>query len=132
MAVVQDSDFGAARNPFALYCKAKGLAARTLETYLASVDELGAFLAQSGPGEGIPSPQDIRAFVASLLDRSLAKTTISIRMHSVRCFFNFLVREEVITTSPMASVEIPRLPTRYPEVLTGAPCCLPKAVTCPG
>ncbi len=120
MAVVHEPDFGAARDLFALYCKAKGLSVRTLETYLASIDELGTFLAQSGRGGGIPLPQDIRAFVASLLDRSLARTTISIRLRSVRCFFNFLAREEVIGTSPMASVEIPRLPTRYPEVLTEA------------
>jgi len=118
MAVVQEPSFGEARDLFALYCRAKGLSARTLETYLASIDELGSFLAQSGRGEGIPSPQDIRAFVVSLLDRSLARTTISIRMRSVRCFLNFLVREEVITASPMACVEIPRLPCKYPEILT--------------
>jgi len=94
MAVVHEPDFGAARDLFALYCKAKGLSARTLETYLASIDELGTFLAQSDRGDGIPLPQDIRAFVASLLDRSLARTAISIRLRSVRCFFNFLAREE--------------------------------------
>ncbi len=100
MAVVQEPDFGAARDLFALYCKAKGLSVRTLETYLASIDELGTFLAQSDCGDGIPLPQDIRAFVASLLDRSLARTTISIRLRSVRCFFNFLAREEIIAQAP--------------------------------
>jgi hypothetical protein len=83
MAVVHEPDFGAARDLFALYCKAKALSLRTLETYLASIDELRAFLAQPGRGGGIPLPQDIRAFVASLLDRSLARTTISIRLRSV-------------------------------------------------
>jgi len=120
MAVVQEPTFGAARDLFAMYCKSKGLSIRTLETYLSSVDELGTFLAQSGRGDGIPSPQDIRAFVASLLDRSLARTTISIRMRSVRCFFSFLAREEIIGTNPTANVEIPRLPTRYPEILAEA------------
>jgi site-specific recombinase XerD len=120
MAVVHEPHFGAARDLFALHCKAKGLSIRTLETYLSSIDELGTFLTQSDCGDSIPLPQDIRAFVASLLDRSLARTTISIRLRSVRCFFNFLAREEIIATSPMASVEIPRLPARYPEVLTEA------------
>lgn len=83
MAVVHESGFGAARDLFALHCKAKGLSVRTLETYLASIDELGTFLAQSDRGDGIPLPQDLRAFVASLLDRSLARTTISIRLRSV-------------------------------------------------
>jgi len=120
VAVADEPSFGQARGLFALYCKAKGLSARTLETYLASVDELGAFLAQSGRGDAIPTTQDIRAFVASLLGRSLARTTISIRLRSIRCFFNFLAREEAIDTNPMAGVEIPRLPGRYPEVLTEA------------
>jgi hypothetical protein len=62
MAVVHEPDFGAARDLFALYCKAKRLSVRTLETYLASIDELGTFLAQSDRGDGIPLPQDIRAF----------------------------------------------------------------------
>ena len=79
MAVVQEPSFREARDLFAMYCKAKGLSTRTLETYLASVDELGSFLAQSDRGGGIPLPQDIRAFVALLFDRSLAKATIRIR-----------------------------------------------------
>jgi len=120
MAVVQEPSFGEARCLFALYCKAKGLSARTLETYLSSIDELGAFLAQSCCEDGIPRTQDIRAFVASLLDRSLAKATISIRLRAVRCFFSFLEREEIVCTNPMASVEIPRVPTSYPEILTEA------------
>jgi len=86
VAVADEPSFGQARGLFALYCKAKGLSARTLETYLASVDELGAFLIQAGQGDSLPEPQNIRAFIASLLDRSLAKSTISIRMRSVRCF----------------------------------------------
>jgi len=54
MAVVHEPHFGAARDLFALYCKAKGLSVRTLQTYPASIDELGTSLAQSGRGGGIP------------------------------------------------------------------------------
>jgi site-specific recombinase XerD len=39
-------------------------------------------------------------------------------MRAIRCFYSFLAREEIIETNPMARVEIPKVPMRYPEVLS--------------
>jgi len=39
-------------------------------------------------------------------------------MRSVRVFANFLEREGMVETSPMAGVEIPRVPQSFPTVLT--------------
>jgi len=120
MALFLDVDFDAAREMFYLYCRSKGLAERTLQTYFASLAELRAFLALSVDPPQLPSGQDLRSFVAHLLDRGLARTTISIRMRAIRSFCGFLARDGICPSSPMVGVAIPKTPLRYPEVLTEA------------
>jgi len=103
---------------FLLYCKSKGLAERTVETYALALNSLKAFLAQEGSPPPIPSPHQLRAFIVHMLDRGLSRTTISIRMRAIRAFLSFLVREGFIEKSPMENVEIPKVPKQYPRVLT--------------
>jgi len=120
MMLFSDMDFDHARGVFYLYCRSKGLAERTLQTYFSSIDELRAFLAKSDSGPRLPGAHELRGFVAHLLDQGLARTTISIRMRAIRSFCNFLAREGIVPSSPMAGVAVPKVPSRYPEVLTGA------------
>lgn len=103
---------------FTLYCKSKGLAERTLETYSYALRELRAFLAVSGGSPPIPGPQDLRSFTSSMLERGLARGTIRIRLRAIRCFCGFLEREGFVETSPFHTVEIPKVPIRYPEIIT--------------
>jgi integrase/recombinase XerD len=120
MAVFSELAFDDARQVFYLYCRSKGLAERTLQTYFSSIDELRAFLAKSDSVPRLPGAHTLRGFVAHLLDQKLARTTISIRMRAIRSFCNFLAREGIVPSSPMAGVAVPKVPSRYPEVLTGA------------
>jgi integrase/recombinase XerD len=120
MTVVSELCFDDARQVFYLYCRSKGLAERTLQTYFSSIGELRAFLAKSDSVAQVPSAHELRSFVAHLLDQGLARTTISIRMRAIRSFCNFLAREGIVPSSPMAGVPVPKVPSRYPEVLTGA------------
>jgi integrase/recombinase XerD len=120
MAAFSELDFDDARRVFLLYCRSKGLAERTLQTYFSAIDGLRAFLAGPGCVQPLPGTHELRSFVAHLLDQGLARTTISIRMRAIRAFCNFLAREGIVPSSPMAGVAVPKVPSRYPEVLTGA------------
>ena len=51
-----------------------------------------------------------------ILDRALERRIIRVRMSSIRCFRNFLERVGIVGVNPMASVDIPKAPLRYPEV----------------
>ncbi len=82
-------DLAEASRLFDLYCKMKRLAERTVHSY-----------------------------IAHMLERGLARGTIRIRMRSIRVFCNFLAREGIVPVSPFAGVEIPRVPERFPEVLS--------------
>jgi len=120
MTVVSELAFDDARQVFYLYCRSKGLAERTLQTYFSSIDELRAFVAKLDSVPRLPGAHDLRGFVAHLLDQGLARTTISIRMRAVRSFCGFLAREGSHSSSPMAAGVVPEVPLRHPEVLVGA------------
>ena len=106
-----------AKELFRIYCTAKGLSPRTIDTYLFSIERLELFLGATGPVE-IPDTHELRGFISHMLDRGLSKQTVRVRMRSIRVFFNFLQREGIVEASSMASVEIPRVPVAIPTVLT--------------
>jgi len=111
-------NFDEAARVFLIYCRAKGLAPRTLQTYSSGLRKLKAFLDTADGEPTIPSAGQLRAYIAHLLDVGLAKTSIGIHMRSIRCFYNFLEREELIAVSPMTRVEIPRVPDTFPAILS--------------
>jgi len=102
---------------YQLYCRARGLAPRTLETYFASLEGLYTFLAQQEADPAIPSSQQLRTYISFLLDQGLSRGTVRIRMRVVRAFCNFLTREGIADVSPFGGVEIPRVPETRPNVL---------------
>jgi len=106
--VFECATFKEAVQLFGMYCKAKGLADRTIETYLFALDCLHRFVQDRVEGPSIPTCDVLRAFVAWMLEKGLSRHTIRIRMRSVRVFFNFLQREGVVQVNPMQGVEIPR------------------------
>ena len=60
----------------------------------------------------------IRAYVNSLSEKGLAKSTISRKLSALRSFFRFLVRMEYIEANPAKLVPSPRKERRLPAHLT--------------
>lgn len=103
---------------FEMYCRAKGLAESTVKMYSFALDRLGRYLSDEAKGPSIPSRGDLRAFVAYMLGSGLGRQTIRTRMRAVRTFCGFLGREGLVAENPMIGVEIPRVPSTMPEVLS--------------
>jgi site-specific recombinase XerD len=103
---------------YTLYCKSKGLAEKTLETYSYALKHLRDHLSVNGTSPPFPCTSELRAFIQSMLDKGLSRGTIRIRMRAIRAFCNFLTREHILEVSPMDKVEIPKVPIRYPEIIT--------------
>lgn len=108
--------FMEARVHFYVYCRSRGLASRTLSIYGESLAQLEAFV--GGPDASIPSPRELRAFSAHLLDKGLAPTTVSIKMRAIRAFMNFLREDGCLDTDATVNVPIPKVPQQLPKVLT--------------
>jgi integrase/recombinase XerC len=61
---------------------------------------------------------DIRAYLASMMNRGDARSTASRRLASLRSFFRFLHREGYVSRNPAKLVSSPRLPKKLPRFLS--------------
>lgn len=94
----------------------------TLSAYLS---DIGQFCAQMWGAEVRPpfpwkSPDRFaaRRFLASFQKAGLAPATASRKMSSLRSFFRFLVREELVKSNPFSSLQQPKPRRRLPNVLS--------------
>ncbi len=94
----------------------------TLSAYLA---DIGQFCAQMWGADVRPpfpwkSPDRFaaRRFLASFQKAGLAPATASRKMSSLRSFFRFLVREELVRSNPFSSLQQPKPRRRLPKVLS--------------
>jgi len=103
---------------FTLHCRTKGLSPRTVKICSDGLAQLRAVMEDRDAAGSLPSANDVRTFLASLMDRELSETSIAIHARSVHTFCNFLVREGIVDASPMANISIPRVDRRFPDVLS--------------
>ncbi|MFQ5796310.1 MAG: tyrosine-type recombinase/integrase [Candidatus Bipolaricaulia bacterium] len=107
---------------FLLMARVDGRAHKTIELYHYVFDNFTRFL----ESETVPLSEikvlTIRSFLAHLQDRGLKNTTIAIYLRVLKAFFNWLTREGLIATAknPVWGIKSPRVPKRYPFVLTDA------------
>jgi site-specific recombinase XerD len=101
----------------------RSLAARrvspaTIATYTSAVALLEAFLADRGMPKAIAAirREHVEAFITDLLERR-APATAHNRFRGCQAFFNWLVEEGELKTSPMARMKPPRLPEAPVPVL---------------
>ena len=62
--------------------------------------------------------QTLRSYLAYLIQRGFAKTSIARKLSAIRSFYRFLMREELVSISPAATTVSPKLDKRLPDFLT--------------
>ncbi|UUO09299.1 tyrosine recombinase XerC [Blastopirellula sp. J2-11] len=100
------------RNASDLTIKSYGEDLEALVDYL---EELYASPATTGE----VSTLDLRGYVAAVSDAGYTETTVSRRLASMRSFFRFAQREELIDRSPAKPLRNPRRKRKLPHFLTG-------------
>jgi integrase/recombinase XerC len=96
----------------------RGASPHTLRSYAADLAEFTSFLAAERiDGLAGADTRAIRAFLARLHGRRLAKATIARKLAAVRSCFRFLARRGVLEVNPARQVRSPRLGRRLPSVL---------------
>jgi len=96
----------------------RGASPHTVRGYAADLREFSAFLRRAGDLD--PSAVDtrsVRAYLASLHQRGLAKSSIGRKLASVRSCLRFLARRGVIEQNAARPVRSPRPPRRLPAFL---------------
>ena len=94
----------------------------TRRAYAIDLDQLVHFLAArhggEPPGATAVEPDDLRAFLGHLHGQGLSRTTMGRKLASVRSFFKWLCRHEVLEISPAALLSAPKAPKRLPPHLS--------------
>ncbi len=60
----------------------------------------------------------VRAFLAYLFEKEKKKSSIARKLASVRAFFKFLSREQLLAENPAAAVSTPKLSRTLPRIMT--------------
>jgi len=102
----------------------RGVSLHTTKSYRTDLRELYRFVADLSrleEGDVRPSQIDtltLRAFLARLHRRRLARSSIARKLAAIRSFMRYLVREGTLETSPARALQTPRVPRRMPERLS--------------
>lgn len=110
-----------ARASFRARCRAKDLAAGTLDWYARHLVGLARFLEARGVREvGAVLPGHLRDYLAHRREGDWASGTAFRAWGAMKCFFGFLFRDGLLAANPMTLVERPRRERRIIEPLTMA------------
>jgi site-specific recombinase XerD len=106
---------------YARHLRAANLTPATQRAYLDALRQLAEFLARTGMPTDVAAitREHVEAFISDQLAR-LAPASAANRYSSLRPFFNWLVAEGEISTSPMARMRKPKLPEHAPPMLSDA------------
>ncbi len=90
----------------------------TLRSYAADLAGFNEFLGHARvTGPAAVDARVVRAYVASLHQRGLARSSISRKLAAVRSCFRFLARRGFVESNPARQVRAPRVPGRLPSFL---------------
>jgi tyrosine recombinase XerC len=97
----------------------KNYSTHTASNYRRDLSDFAAFL----ESRGNPDIKNIdyfllRKFLSMLSERNLNKRTLSRKISTLKSFFNFIVREGIITNNPASLLIYPRLDKPLPKFLT--------------
>jgi integrase/recombinase XerC len=109
-------DGGSAVEAFLRYLGTeRGASVHTLRGYRADLADCAAFLARRRLGPLVEADTRVlRAYLADLHGRGLARASVARRLATLRSFFRFLVRRGLATANPAREVRTPTLPRRLP------------------
>ncbi len=86
-----------------------------------STDLLGFF--QFLKAKGVSSLRDVdkhivRDYLSYLMEQGFVKASIARKLSAIRSFYRYLLREEIMSTNPVANTSSPKLDRRLPSFLT--------------
>ena len=97
----------------------KNVSAYTLRNYTRDLLEFFNFVIESGIDTlKKVDKQTLRAYLAELMRKDFAKSSIARKLSAIRSFYRYLMREKLVSASPAATTVSPKQDKRLPEFLT--------------
>lgn len=100
--------------------KEKKYSKNTILSYEDDLRQLSDFLSKHFSGKYNLKQIDnltIRLFLGELVDLNLTKKSIARKLSSIKSFFRYLTRENIVSTNPALSISSPKLPKKLPSFL---------------
>ncbi len=93
--------------------------AHTLTAYKTDLFQFSSYLLNAYDFEAPEkaAPIHIRSYLAQLIDQGITSRSVQRKMISLRSFYKFLMQENVITTSPMVKITLPKSGSRLPSYI---------------
>lgn len=95
----------------------KRFSPHTVNAYQKDLNQFSDFLLKMEMDFMIASHTQVRSWMVELLDNGLESKTINRKISSIRSFYKFLQREQLIQKSPMIHVQAPKIPKRLPVIV---------------
>lgn len=97
----------------------RGCSPLTVSAYTADLKDYASFLDTRGIRTlDAIDRSTVVAYEADLLDRGYAVSSVKRRISVLASFHRFLVREDYVHSNPTATVKLPKIPDRLPDVLS--------------
>ena len=95
----------------------------TIRNYGSDIRQLSSFLRSMGSDSGsisadLVTANDIRAYLHWLDRKGEKASSLARKLASIRSFYRFLVRDEIVSNNPADEIRSPKLPKPLPRVLT--------------
>jgi integrase/recombinase XerC len=95
----------------------------TVSAYQSDLDQFIHFL--NHPDQTVSHPSEIthhqiRNWMVELMNQNLTARSVNRKIATLRKYFKFLVREEVITINPASKINTPKIPKNLPVVVEDA------------
>jgi integrase/recombinase XerC len=96
----------------------RGASGHTVRSYRADLADCTAFLTAGRLGTVLDADvRVLRAYLAALHDRGLARSSVARRLATLRSFYRYLMRRGRARANPARDLATPRLPKRLPTYL---------------
>lgn len=98
----------------------KKLSKHSVDAYIRDVKKFLNFIEQNQISDnfGDINRSDVDSFIANLYDMALSKSSQQRTISGIKAFFNFLVLNEMIETSPFRLVTMPKSERKLPDTLS--------------
>ena len=106
------------KNKFIKYLSAeKRFSEHTITSYSTDLDQFSIFLSEEYQISNEVSEisfQIVRSWIASLLEKGVTPRSVNRKISTLKTYFKFLIREKVISESPMLKIVAPKSKKRLP------------------